>query len=34
MSNHAIQEKDEGLEIARRMAEEEKGIGRSPLPAG
>ena len=30
MSNHAIQEKDEGLEIARRMAEEEKGIGRRP----
>jgi TRAP transporter 4TM/12TM fusion protein len=30
MSNHEIQEKDEGLEIARRMAEEGEGIGRSP----
>ena len=30
MSNHEIQEKDEGSEIARRMAEEEEGIGRRP----
>ena len=30
MSNHEIQEKDEGIEIARRMAEEEEGIGRRP----
>jgi TRAP transporter 4TM/12TM fusion protein len=30
MSNHEIQEKDEGFEIARRMAEEEEGIGRRP----
>jgi TRAP transporter 4TM/12TM fusion protein len=30
MSNHDIQEKDEGIEIARRMAEEEEGIGRRP----
>ena len=30
MRNHEIQEKDEGLEIARRMAEEEEGIGRRP----
>ena len=29
MRNHEIQEKDEGLEIARRMADEE-GIGRKP----
>ena len=29
MRNHEIQEKDEGLEIARRLAEEE-GIGRKP----
>ena len=30
MSNHEIQEKDEGLKIARRMAEEEEGVGRRP----
>ncbi|MBW2433450.1 MAG: TRAP transporter permease [Deltaproteobacteria bacterium] len=30
MSNHEIGEKDEGIEIARRMAEEEEGIGRKP----
>ncbi len=30
MSNHEIQEKGEGIEIARRMAEEEEGIGRRP----
>jgi len=30
MSNHDIQEKDEGIEVARRMAEEEEGIGRRP----
>jgi TRAP transporter 4TM/12TM fusion protein len=30
MSNHEIQEKNEGSEIARRMAEEEEGIGRRP----
>jgi TRAP transporter 4TM/12TM fusion protein len=30
MSNHEIEEKDEGIEIARRMAEEEEGIGRKP----
>ena len=30
MSDHEIQEKDEGVEIARRMAEEEEGIGRRP----
>ncbi len=30
MSNHEIQEKDEGIEIARRMAEEEEGVGRRP----
>jgi TRAP transporter 4TM/12TM fusion protein len=30
MSNHEIQENDEGTEIARRMAEEEEGIGRRP----
>jgi len=30
MSNHEIQEKDEGTEIARQMAEEEEGIGRRP----
>ena len=30
MSNHDIQEKDEGLELARRMAEEEEGIARRP----
>jgi len=30
MSNHEIQETDEGIEIARRMAEEEEGIARRP----
>jgi TRAP transporter 4TM/12TM fusion protein len=30
MSNHEIEEKDEGIEIAKRMAEEEEGIGRKP----
>ena len=30
MSNHEIEEKEEGIEIARRMAEEEEGIGRRP----
>ena len=30
MTNHKIQEKDESLEIARRMTEEEEGIGRRP----
>jgi TRAP-type uncharacterized transport system fused permease subunit len=30
MSNHEIEEKDEGIEIAKRMAEEEEGIGRRP----
>ena len=30
MSNHDIQEMDEGIEIARRMAEEEEGIARRP----
>jgi len=30
MSNHEIQAKDEGVEIARQMAEEEEGIGRRP----
>ena len=30
MSNPEIQERDEGLEIARRMAEDEGGIGRRP----
>jgi len=29
-NNHTTQEKDEGLEIARRMAEEEEGIARRP----
>ena len=31
MSNNEINEKDDGLEVARRMAEEEEGIGRKPL---
>jgi len=30
MSNHEIPAKDEGIEVARRMAEEEEGIGRRP----
>ena len=30
MSNHEIEEKEEGIEIERRMAEEEEGIGRKP----
>jgi TRAP transporter 4TM/12TM fusion protein len=30
MSDHEIQEKDEGIEIAKRMAEEEEGIARKP----
>jgi TRAP transporter 4TM/12TM fusion protein len=30
MSEHEISEKDEGLEIAKRMAEEEEGVGRRP----
>jgi len=29
-NNHTTQEKDEGLEVARRMAEEEEGIARRP----
>jgi TRAP transporter 4TM/12TM fusion protein len=33
MSNHEIEEKDEGLEVAKRMAEEEEGIGRRPKGA-
>jgi len=31
MSNNEMIEKDDGLELARRMAEEEEGIGRKPL---
>ncbi|MEA3437848.1 MAG: TRAP transporter fused permease subunit, partial [Thermodesulfobacteriota bacterium] len=31
MSNNEMIEKDDGLEVARRMAEEEEGIGRKPL---
>jgi len=31
MSNNETIEKDDGLELARRMAEEEEGIGRKPL---
>ena len=30
MSNPALDEKDDGLELARRLAEEEEGIGRKP----
>ena len=31
MSDSQIQEIDEGVEVARKMAEEEEGIGRKPL---
>jgi len=31
MTKNEIQEQDEGLEVARRMAEEEEGMGRRPL---
>ena len=30
MTENEIQEQDEGLELAKRMAEEEEGIGRRP----
>jgi len=30
MSNNEMIEKDDGLELARKMAEEEEGIGRKP----
>ena len=30
MNNHDIKDKEEGLEVAKRMAEEEEGIGRRP----
>ena len=30
MTKNEIQEQDEGLELAKRMAEEEEGIGRRP----
>ncbi|MEE4113455.1 MAG: TRAP transporter permease [Desulfobacteraceae bacterium] len=33
MSNHDMTEKDDGLELAKRMAEEEEGIGRRPKGA-
>jgi TRAP transporter 4TM/12TM fusion protein len=34
MSNHEITEKDEGLELAKRMAEQEEGITRKPKGFG
>jgi len=30
-NNHEIEQKDEGLEVARRMAEEEEGVARRPI---
>jgi hypothetical protein len=30
MTNTEISDKDDGLELARRMAEEEEGVGRRP----
>mgnify|MGYP000741853160 CR=1 FL=1 len=30
MSQHDIEERDDGLELAKRMAEEEEGVGRRP----
>lgn len=30
-NNHAIEQKDEGLEVARKMAEEEEGVARRPV---
>ena len=29
-NNHEIEQKDEGLEVARKMAEEEEGVARRP----